>query len=103
MLSEPCLDAHDLALLEARRAAHPASELAAFFFRFGSDQMLDAELPRNRAGDEAVGRGHDRSRIVAMTIHQIARLLSHDRDNPRAHVLPVPLIEHFARMTRQRL
>ena len=74
------MHALDLALAEGRRAAHPAEPAAVgLALELHRQQMLDAELGRDRGGDELVGRGDDRHQIAAALVmaHQLQRLGGH--------------------------
>ena len=100
---EPLLDARDLAVAKARRAGDLAGEFPSEVRGFGRDQVVDAELARDRRGHETVGRGDDRTQIGAVAFDQPARAGAHHRQDFLPHELKVPGIEHAPRMARQRL
>src|SRR5262249_12083696 len=83
--------------------AHAPGEFTVRFLRLRRDQMIDAELTRNRSRDEAVGGRDDRARITLVAVHEVARLACDDRQDAVAQELAMPLVQYLARMTRQRL
>jgi hypothetical protein len=83
----------------------PTGELAVGAeLRLGRDQVADAECARNRAGDEAVGRGDDGQQVAVGTVpvHQFARRVKHGRADHLVHELAMPGVELRAREAGQR-
>ena len=76
---EPLVDARDLALAEARGSARLPGEVSADLLEVGRDQVLDAELPRDGRGDEAVGRGDDGADLSDVVGEELDGALADDR------------------------
>src|SRR5690348_4448459 len=74
-LAEPLVEALHLALAEARDAGDLAGEAPVARLGLGGDQVLDAELARDRPRDEAVGRGDDGAQVAGRLVaaNQLAR------------------------------
>src|SRR5262245_36877805 len=100
---QPRVEAGDLALAEARNAGDRAGKFAVALLGLGGDQLRDAELARDRRGNEAVGGGDDDAQVLAVTIDQGARLLADQPTHLELHEFTVPGVELGARMARQRL
>src|SRR5690348_11563652 len=105
MVIQPAFQAHDLALAETGRTGNSAREFAIPLLRFGSDEMVYAERPCNRARHETVGCRNDDAQIAAkhMPIDELARLRRDQGQNSFFHEIPVPGIQLAARVMRQGL
>ena len=101
---EPLVQAAHLAFAERRQPGDPAGEAPVALLRLGGDQMLDAEGVRDRAGDEAVGRGDDCAQVALLQVaaHQRARRRQHHRRDALAHELAVPGVERLGRVVGER-
>src|SRR5690349_24786011 len=65
---QPFLEAADLALAKARRAGHAAGELPVARLGLRGDEMANPEFARDRRGHEAVRRGDDGAKVVALEV-----------------------------------
>src|SRR2546423_14969284 len=92
---QPLVDAAQLPLAKARRACNATGEAAFAALGLGGDQVRDAELARDRTGDEAVGRGDDGAKLACGEVarDELARRRRDHRHDAGAHELRMPARE----------
>src|SRR5262249_7826200 len=89
VLAEPFEQALDLALAEARRPVGPSRKSSVLDLELGREQVVQAELARDRRRDERVGRGHDRAQVTLPEVppYELPALRADHRLDLLAHEL----------------